>query len=712
MTQLDPRLADALETEALEADEPQGSSVVDAVEDLPRWFTISLAAAIVFVAAAGFSALTLLGFEIYHPALAIALGASAAVIVAVVVARRVERPTRAASGAAVAAIAIALAFFAFNASFHSEHVLTERDPAIYINTGREIARTHELHPQIQVAPFENANRFSMAVPSMGADAQGNLIYTFFPMLPALLALGDAVGGDTGMLLVGAVLGALALLVAYALAARVTGPRWALVVPVFLTVNPLPGWFARDAYSELVVGVVILGGVWLYLVARPARSITLSAVAGAVAATAFLARIDAIAIIAALVGFAGLEWIAGRDRDTAPDRRAVAAFGVSLLAVTYLSSLLANNSARGYINDLRGKYDSLLKLLFAAIAVVIIAAIVDWLVPSLRVFLAKLITPTAIALTAIGVAAVTWAYFVRPRPLSELPSSDGVPVTKELTRAINAWHRTQTMHWLGDWFGPLTLAVALVGLILLGWWALRGNTAAIAIVLLSLPLTAVFLLRPSITPDHPWAMRRFLPFTIPAIAIGLAVVGRILWAKSREISNATGRAVAVGGIVVVGAVLIAPSANAARPLLEARNQYGALGAVHDLCRSAGPDAAMIVLGTDYIDLEWPQSVRGFCGIPAARPNPKRPNPDVAELARASEQAGRTLFVLTADPELVAKIPGVTATERTHVVVEDEYAPEQTFDGRSERLEAPRFREAWLFEIDPFPQPLPAAASPSG
>jgi hypothetical protein len=377
-------------------------------------------------------------------------------------------------------------------------------------------------------------------------------------------------------------------------------------------------------------------------------------------------------------------------------------------VTYASGLLANNSARGYIGALRGRYDSLVKLVFVSIALVVVLAVIDRLLPRLRDRLAPLLKPAAVAGTIAIVLGVLYAYFVRPRPLSELPvQAAGEPMTKALQRAINAWHRTQTMHWLGDWFGPLTLAVAFVGVILMMWWALRGNTTALVIILLVMPLTFTFIWRPSITADHPWAMRRFLPLTIPLIAMGLAVVGRTLWKATREIQDAKWRAVAVGGIAVLGAVVVAPSAIAAEPMLEARNQHGALAAIDTICRTTGPDGAVFIYGTDYVDLEWLQTVRGFCGVPVAKPYGDKAV-DVPALAAAAEEAGRTLFILTATPEAVRAIPGIDVTERSHVVVDDRYAPEQRFGGRSEKLEAPRPREAWLFEV----QSLPAAVPPSG
>ena len=45
----------------------------------------------------------------------------------------------AAHGPALAAVAIALAFLALAGLSHSQHILADRDPAVYINTGRSIA---------------------------------------------------------------------------------------------------------------------------------------------------------------------------------------------------------------------------------------------------------------------------------------------------------------------------------------------------------------------------------------------------------------------------------------------------------------------------------------------------------------------------------------------------------------------------------------------
>ena len=207
------------------------------------------------------------------------------------------------------------------AGWHSEHLLTDRDPGIYVNTGRSIARTHELDPTIRTGAFADRSLYSMQAASFNETKRGRLVPNFFPFLPVLLAVGWSIGGDSGMLMVPAVLGTLGVLACYALASKVVGPLAALLAPLLLVVAPLQLWFARDAYSELVVQVLALGGIWLYLEARERSAAALAALAGAWIGVTALARIDVLLVAIGIVVFVGVEWIRCRDDPEPRDRAA-------------------------------------------------------------------------------------------------------------------------------------------------------------------------------------------------------------------------------------------------------------------------------------------------------------------------------------------------------------------------------------------------------
>src|SRR5260370_727357 len=65
-----------------------------------------------------------------------------------------------AHGPAIAAVAIALALLTLAGAAPSEHLFTDRDPSVYINTGRSIAGTHRAHPQLVSGPFDDSRAFT------------------------------------------------------------------------------------------------------------------------------------------------------------------------------------------------------------------------------------------------------------------------------------------------------------------------------------------------------------------------------------------------------------------------------------------------------------------------------------------------------------------------------------------------------------------------
>ena len=41
-------------------------------------------------------------------------------------------------------------------------------------------------------------------------------------------------------------------------------------------------------------------------------------------------------------------------------------------------------------------------------------------------------------------------------------------------------------------------------------------------------------------------------------------------------------------------------------------------MHSVCDTVGDDGAVLVYGYRSLDIEMPQTVRGFCGVPTAKP----------------------------------------------------------------------------------------------
>jgi len=120
--------------------------------------------------------------------------------------------------AAVAVLVFAACWAAFHGARPSHHVLTDRDPAVYATTGRWLAREGTLVVEGRTGPFADAD---LGVATQGftdVTDDGDLRPQFLHGWPVLLAVGQWVGGDRLMFRMPALIGGLALVALYALAA--------------------------------------------------------------------------------------------------------------------------------------------------------------------------------------------------------------------------------------------------------------------------------------------------------------------------------------------------------------------------------------------------------------------------------------------------------------------------------------------------------------
>jgi len=285
---------------------------------LPAWYSNGLYVALIFCVTATVTALVTLTKTKYSPLLCLIVAIAATAGAWHFRPRPAASQTRA-HGPAVAALAIGLALLAVAGHYHSEHILTDRDPAVYINTGRSIARNHRVRPILAPGPFDNRNYFATHV--AGFQVSDHQVFSsFLNFLPVMLAFGWSIGGDTGLLLVPAILGALGMLALYALASTVVGPRWALLGPALLTLAPLQSWFARDAYAELPMEFLALGGLWLFIEARRNGAVAAGVISGFVIGSMTMVRIDALAILIALPPALTVEWLRASDLEPDAGRR--------------------------------------------------------------------------------------------------------------------------------------------------------------------------------------------------------------------------------------------------------------------------------------------------------------------------------------------------------------------------------------------------------
>lgn len=568
--------------------------------ELTRW---------ALAAVAGFGLVCLvtamLGF--FRPIVVIVLSIAATVVTARLLPRSSSEP-----GTVPAQIALGLVIMAsltLGVTTPHEHILATRDSGNYVATATWIANRGGVQMDVGSPVFDGlpVTYESLGFPagSQPTRLQPQFMHTF----PGLMALVSSIGGLGWAYVVAPVLTAVGLLCLFALARRFLTPWWA-VLAVTLTAASMPFvYFGRAPFSESLAFVLIVGGLWTATEALEQRSMSIATGAGLLLGGVTLARIDGIVVLLGLVVCRTLVLLTPtpteRESETQGlvDRMIAAALAPFALA---LADLLL--FSRQYLVDHGSLIAAVLATTFGLFIVGRFApSASDWFLSHRRAI-------GTVVSSGVG-AYLLYAWLVRPYVESPtrsdiygiegLQAAAGVPV--EPLRS----YAELSVHWLTWYLGVPLVALAIAGLVIFMRrlvvtdvrWA--GPFTCVVSV-----LTLLYVYRPSINPDHIWAMRRFVPLVIPGLAVlGVAMAG--------EVARRVGRW-ATPVSVVLASMLMVP---VLVPTVEAglNPEFGGASAdVSEVCRTLGPDAAVLFVGDSAdtrLDALGPL-LRGACAVPVA------------------------------------------------------------------------------------------------
>jgi hypothetical protein len=645
---------------------------------IPRWLAIVLVAGLAIVAAFGLVGLALAIVGAFVPLLVVPLGGVGAVLLvrAAGVTRSVATPESgpppsAEQWAAVGAVALAVAFAVVSVRFAGQHVLIDRDPGAYINTGRWLATHSGLTFRADIGAFRGTPGLTYGSPAI--DGHGpTMHFQFAHLLGVLLAEARWLGGDRAMFALMPLLGGLAIAVFYAVARRFARPVIALAATAALACNVVQLHFARDAYSEILLELVLFGSVWLLSERGLDRG--RAAFAGILLGTTVAARIDGPLYLAALpvviaiaVRRRSLAAQHGTDALDPPPR--IGTFVAATAAVVVLAAVDVVWRSPDYAGEhgvrLIGEYAAL-----AGLAVV--AALLARRAPRRRPWRAAVPwLPTAIGVVGAVALAVGWLV----RPYVQHVRGAAIPLVVLLQRADGLapdptrHYFESSLRWLAWYLGPVALAAGIVGAALLVRATLRRGADFEWVLTAAFVATgAVYLWNANALPDQLWVMRRFVPIVLPGFVLCAALA--LEWLAGRP--GRWGRiAVLALGVAIVAWPI---SATAVVPL--ETTQARLEPALTATCRALGRNAAVVVLGGDNsFDQIVPQAIRGFCGVPVAIRLPAMTASDLESLAQRVRAAGRSLVLLSDTPaHITAVVPGARA--RAVATVVDPHELEQT------------------------------------
>ena len=387
-----------------------------------------------------------------------------------------------------------------------------RDMAVYAN--HAIYMSH--HGRLDVPYPEGVEADALPPGWVGFSGvystEPTLTVQFAHVFPAWLAQAFAAFGYGGMLRVNAVLAVVALLALFVLARRFMSEGIAALAVLFVAFNAGQVWVVRNTLTETMTQLFVAVGLLFLTAPNPARPRAAAAWAGVAIGMTALVRLDSLVLLPLLIAGHAVASILPSDEEF--DLRTTTFYAAALpmfgIAVAY------------YVGFSR-PYIALHLPMVAPIGVATLVAVVLYAasrLPRVRDLAARVLsaTPTLIAASGIVILLAGYAYFIRPRiqPFELLPVETPVPVRS---------HVEDAMRNLAAYVTPPVLWMAIVQWVLAMACAVRLRMVSLLPVLVLVGgFSAMYFWNQSITPDHFWAIRRFMPIILPGTILLAASFG--------------------------------------------------------------------------------------------------------------------------------------------------------------------------------------------
>ncbi|KRE26053.1 glycosyltransferase family 39 protein [Agromyces sp. Soil535] len=552
---------------------------------------------------------------------------------------------------ALAALIIVIAWLAVNLPYASRWIDVTRDPGFLTLEG--IWLSDHADPAL---PIGTAADVAAAVPDARVSSlayfpqDGALHAQGAKLVPGLVAIGGWIGGTEGVLVGNLLIGAVALVLFYGFARRMIGPVWSLPALIALASSMPMVAFSRSIYTEpLVVGVTFAGLTFLWIAIK-SRMWYHYLAGGALVGAGGLARIDGVAIVIGVVlGLAVIMFV--ETDDTARRRNRLnyiicvgAAFVVTAVGVV---DLVLNSP--GYLQDLSGEFGLLtsaavisallgLLLTFGRPWRGVRKALIRWRVPLSWVAFAGVLVIAAVLLSR-----PLWYVGHGNAPIDlvgGLQALSGLPV--DPTRSYDELSLT----WVAMYMSWATVVAALVGVaVALRRSILRRDARLFLVLAVVAAPSLLYLLRVSITPDQIWAMRRFLPVTIPGlilIALYLLLVVTN-WLSARSTIWRTGGRIVAGGLAL--SVVVFPFLTWGH-MFTAIEHGGRLGEAESICRAVDERPVVYVQSKNYFYLP---TLKTMCGVDVVNFDDEPTRRELREVRAA--WGAQDVVVVTFDEEVV-------------------------------------------------------------
>lgn len=507
-----------------------------------------------------------------------------------------------------------IVWVSFNVLLSSQHVHTNRDPAVYAVSALRLTDEKDLViPRSDI--FKGISGITQT--SAGFDISTAYENTLFAqgahLLPTLLGLVGQATSESFMLRINPVFGGIAILAVFAFARLLMRPRWALLASIAFSVSMPLIYFSRDTYTEPLTSIFVFSALALLTIANRSNLSIFWFLAGLVAGTIALTRIDApLSIVGILFGGLIYLMLANRGQRLASVRHfALLLFPIGLLCL--LGWLDVSQLASGYYKTLQPKIAAQYMLMLAVLILGVIFILLAWKTTVLKTLHQK--TKSWRGRWAV-VLVVTGSALLAFRPLWLIGHRETpIGVTEGLQRAAGMAvdpyrdYSEQTINWMIWYIGPVLVALSVIGFAIAAYKALHSRSIVWITSMAVIFATALlYFNKPSITPDQIWAARRFLPVVIPGIAIFGALGLAWLYEKKSKLLGVGTKTL----VPILATLAITFPLMVSYPLIFLRTFESQLSQVRDIC-SVTSEERTVILWAGVAGRNLVQPLYEVCGV---------------------------------------------------------------------------------------------------
>ena len=510
-----------------------------------------------------------------------------------------------------------------NLQLHAETVYLYRDPGLYNVTSKWLIENEDI-----VIPATNpfgSNEQLYATSNAGInqlkgenDDKSRLYTHGQRFLPALTAVTGRAKSDTAALKTNILIGSVALLSFYGFVRIFVRPRWALLAATILGLSLPMLYFSRDTYTEpvlLLCFFALLSALFYALRSNTRGQPLVWILAGFLAGSLTLIRVDAFLIIIGVVlSLAVISLFNKKPKEVAQQAVFFVAGAVPSALVGWLD---LTQLGTAYYRFQKERVDPLIYLLFLSIVFAVVLNVV-YRRKKIQKIISKMTTKgRLLGVCLIGLVALLGIIIARPLYINSqteyevqtIAGTESIVVQESKTAESITYDVGEPVYmWMVWYLGWLVVIFSVFGLTRMILRLCNKQELGYLPFLFSFGVVSLlYFISPSITPDHIWASRRFLPVIIPGMIL-LAVFFLDGIQFKRRIMNV--------GLYVIAAVLLPLQViNASYFFFDSKKDEGLYLQVTEFCRVLPENAAVLLIGE--LGLIGVQTIHSYCQVPTVR-----------------------------------------------------------------------------------------------